>query len=294
MIVVKLLGGLGNQMFQYAAGKALATLHNTSLKLDTSFLQKNAGGAYTQRHYELDVFKLQASLATQAEVEQFPVNAGPAGRWLQRYFPSGFKRVYAAERSGVYFRNFTKLPATTYLDGFWQNENYFKDIRKTLLDDFQLVGTVPEPVEQVLQKINSVNSIAMHVRRGDYVTNPSAAAFHGTCSVQYYQEALRKIASQTGPVEVFVFSDDVEWCRTNLKTDFPLHLVSHNEKACWDLFLMSRCHHNVIANSSFSWWGAWLNTHPNKQVIAPEYWFNGVQSKSTGILAQDWQTQANA
>jgi hypothetical protein len=127
----------------------------------------------------------------------------------------------------------------------------------------------------------------MHVRRGDYVTLKNAGEFHGLCSVEYYHAALKSIDAKEG-AEIFMFSDDIEWCRQNLKFDLPVTYVNNAFHPVWDMYLMSLCSHNIIANSSFSWWAAWLNTNPEKKVIAPEYWFTGKKTQSLDLLLAGW------
>ncbi|MEI6019621.1 MAG: alpha-1,2-fucosyltransferase [Bacteroidota bacterium] len=291
MIVVKLIGGLGNQMFQYAAGKALAHRHGVSLKLDVTGFDKATEGAYTQRHFELGCFKLQTEIATEAELKRF--TRFEENRWLrvaQRKMPWLFSNTFFSESGSQFHETFLKLGANTYMNGYWQSELYFNDIRKILLQDFELNETMPKTLDHWFNKIQTINSVSMHVRRGDYVQLASANAFHGICSELYYQNALSKLQLDEKNVEIFVFSDDINWCKENLKFKTKTHFVDHAEKACWDLFLMRHCKHNIIANSSFSWWAAWLNEHTNKRVFVPEYWFTNIKSDSIDILAHHWES----
>ena len=294
MIIVKLIGGLGNQMFQYAAGKSLALKLGVPLKLDLSDLQKKAEGAYTQRYFELDRFDIQAEIATADEIRAYVKNKNSKIlRVLQRQLPFVFKHVYFAEIGSKFMPGFNNLGPHTYLDGFWQSELYFENYRKEIQKAFTVVEKMPEDVKELQSHINSVNSVAMHVRRGDYVNLPSAAAFHGTCSKAYYEKALRKIIESKINPEVFIFSDDLAWCKENLKFDTPTHYVNQSGHAIWDIYLMRLCNHQVIANSSFSWWAAWLNQHTNKRVFVPEYWFNNIQTNAIDILAKNWEIIPN-
>lgn len=292
MIVVKLTGGLGNQMFQYAAAKALATRHNVGIKADLSFLNKKADG-YTQRHYALAVFKTQLEIASEAEVLKFKRKTNnKITRFLQRSFPFLFTALYAAEHGSAYHTAFKSYPRNTYLDGYWQNEKYFADYRSAIIGAFQPEGTLPAQLIEIGDKIKTINSVSIHVRRGDYINLKSASDFHGTPGIAYYQKAVELVAQHEKNIELFVFSDDIHWCIENLKFDQPVTFISHNYAAVWDLYLMSRCGHNIIANSSFSWWAAWLNTNKDKIVIAPEFWFAGKKSRETGIIPKSWITLA--
>jgi hypothetical protein len=130
---------------------------------------------------------------------------------------------------------------------------------------------------------------AVHVRRGDYVNLKTATDFHGVLSVNYYRDAMKLVSAKHPDVQFFVFSDDLKWCRENFNIDLPLTFVdNHSAYSSADLFLMKYCHHNIIANSSYSWWGAWLNQNPNKMVIAPDKWFAGIGVSSEGIYCENW------
>lgn len=144
--------------------------------------------------------------------------------------------------------------------------------------------------EQVAQNILSVNAVSLHVRRGDYVSNLTINQFHGTCSLEYYNQAIAQIAKKVETPHFFVFSDDPEWVKSNLKIDYSITIVDHNnaDKNYEDIRLMSLCKHHIIANSSFSWWGAWLCRNPNKIVIAPLKWFNDKSINTTDLIPDGW------
>ena len=291
MIVVKLIGGLGNQMFQYAAGRYLAWLHKTELLMDTSYLEKDPAGNYTKRKLELDVFHIDLKIATTADIERFNIkNANKFLRLFQRKLPILFKNLYVAESGTTYHREFLSYPANTYLDGFWQSELYFKPIESVLVNDFVLKDPLNKDNKEWLKKIESCESVSMHIRRGDYISNASAQSHHGSCSPDYYKKALEYIKEKHKKVEIFVFSDDLEWCNANLKMQETLHFVDANQKENLhlDMFLMSHCRHNVIANSSFSWWAAWLNRNNEKIVIAPLKWFNDTTIKTYDLIPKEW------
>ena len=292
MIIVKLIGGLGNQMFQYAAGRYLAHLHQTELLVDTSFLEKNPNGAYTKRELELSVFNLDLKIATKDDVKKFNIEGSTKySRALQRHLPILFSNLYAAESGIQYQKEFLNYPKNTYMDGFWQSERYFKPIESLLLAEFTPKEDLNSENQNWLNKISTVESVSMHIRRGDYVSNKNAQQHHGNLSLDYYLNALKLIKETHKQVEVFIFSDDLDWCKANLNLDNEIHFVDANQKQNFhlDMFLMSYCKHNIIANSSFSWWAAWLNQNVNKIVVAPLNWFSDKSLNTKDLIPSSWK-----
>jgi len=276
MICVRLDGGLGNQLFQYAAGRALAIRHNTGLLLDTFALNSSARGV-TARSLELYHYK-HASHVSQLSIFRF-------SKWL-RFFPKLTNFVspwHMFVEDGLGFNNeFQLLPDMTYLFGYWQSYRYFSNVECQIVSDLTPVNRMSDTSKALEEKIDSCVSVAIHVRRGDYVSLPSASELHGSLPIDYYKVAVNKISSTVTDVRYFVFSDDPNWCRENLSLDRSAIYVTHNTGAdSWqDLMLMACCKHHIIANSSFSWWGAWLADHrcsvaSTRMVIAPARWFSG-------------------
>lgn len=291
MIVVKLIGGLGNQMFQYAAGRHLASLRHTDLLIDTSFLNKNPHGAYTKRELELSVFNIDLKEALPSDIKKFNIeNSTKLTRVLQRNLPILFSNLYIAESGNVYQKEFLNFSKNTYLDGFWQSEKYFKSIEAIILKDFIFRNELNFENVNWLNKINSCESVSLHIRRGDYVSSKNSQEHHGNLSFDYYTKALNLINEKKSNIEVFVFSDDIEWCRQNLKLRQKTFFVDANQKNNFhlDMLLMSKCKHNIIANSSFSWWAAWLNQYKNKIVIAPSHWFANKSFNTKDLIPSQW------
>lgn len=289
MIIVQLIGGLGNQMFQYAAGKALALHLGTELKLDINHLEAETRNEYTKRHFELNCFKLNSSIANKEDLAvYFPIKTTFLKRMSQRFFASLSKGKIFYEPEKKYTSEFFQLSDNTYLTGFWQSEKYFRKYAAQIRSDFRPLNTLPSDLELLKEKISESESVSLHVRRGDYVILKSASDFHGSCGLDYYSKAVEALSSNK-KIELFVFSDDIYWCKQNLNFDVPVTYVEQNNGACWDLYLMSLCKHNIIANSSFSWWGAWLNENSEKVVVAPEYWFKSVKSKELDIIPDAWK-----
>jgi hypothetical protein len=291
MIIVKLIGGLGNQMFQYAAGKSLALKNHTDLYIDISHLAKDTKGAYTKRELELDVFNTKYHIATSEQIEKFRIdNQNKYTRFLQRNYPFLFSNLYVAESGNKFNSQFFKYGRNTYLDGFWQCEDYFKMHRELLLKDFTLKHALHPEEESLKQTIQNGTNISLHVRRGDYVSIPSNLNFHGVLDVEYYNKAIELIKQKTKIDKVFVFSDDIEWCKQNFTNHELFNFVdfTHKVPAYQELYLMSQCSHHIIANSSFSWWAAWLNNKPNKIVVAPKVWFADKSIDTSDIVPKQW------
>jgi Glycosyl transferase family 11 len=266
MIIVNLYGGMGNQLFQYAAGRQLAEKHHTTLKVDIENFKTDKRREYSLHHFNIkEIFCTSFDKAIIKWKER-------TRKLLNKEKPGA---IYT-EQSRGFDEKFMKLRNNTYLDGYWGNEKYFTTIENIIRTEFT-VRLPPTGInEMYLQKIKATNSVAIHVRRGDYVSNKETNAFHGVCSVAYYQEAITQLSAKISDPHFFIFSDDIPWVKENLLINkFPVDYIEHNNNlAHEDLRLMHSCKHNIIANSSFSWWGAWLNNNPGKIVIAPEKWNN--------------------
>lgn len=293
MIIVKLMGGLGNQMFQYAAGRRLAHVHNVPLKLDLSWFN-NIENVNTARRYELHIFNITADTASPEEVALFKKDRLSA-------FPDLIKKIINAatllqnskwirEKHYHFDPAVLELPDNVYLEGYWQSEKYFSDIERVIRKEFT-VKIEPDPLNrQIADAIDRSEAISIHVRRGDYVLNPATREFHGICTLDYYRAAIEKIASHTQRPHFYFFSDEPEWVKENLSPGYPATIIDHNgpDKAYEDMRLMSLCRHHVIANSSFSWWGAWLCGNPEKIVIAPKRWFNKPDISTDDLIPETW------
>ncbi len=282
------MGGLGNQLFQYAAGKALAAHHGTELWVDLSFLE--AEGEHTKRHLELQAFKVNYRICTKKELERF-TQPSIFRKAISKYLPfAGFQNYIANEKNFAYQEDFFSYPANTYLNGFWQSEKYFKQIRDLLLHELVIKKPLPNNCADIKNAILKTPSISLHIRRGDYVSNKQANAFHGVLPIAYYEEAVNYLNALFGPLPVFVFSDEMDWVKQNLRLNNASTYVDVNTggSAIYDLHLMSLCRHNIIANSSFSWWGAWLNAQPDKVVIAPKQWFADSSINTADLVPPGW------
>jgi len=275
MISIQLQGGLGNQMFQYACGRSIAFKLKTELFLDTTQLQNYITG-YTSRSLELGIFNIKYFQASNRNTKIYKPLFYRIANVLA--FKVGLRGIqtskYFVEKGYNYNAAIDKVAKDCSLMGYWQSFRYFENIESLLREEFQFQRILDDDNQNRLNRINLENSISLHIRRSDYVNNKSHD-IHGTCSIEYYKKAVENIASKVSNPSFFIFSDDIEWAYTKLNFNYPCVFVAGNNgaKSYIDMQLMSHCKHNIIANSSFSWWGAWLNSNPNKIVIAPKQWF---------------------
>ncbi len=283
MIIVNLKGGIGNQLFQYALGRHLALKNNTELKLDISGLDKANKVGDIYRPFDLDSFSIKATIANNDEVSKLKYPYGllsKAWRWFS------FKIL--KEKNLVFDPKVLKWSDNLYLDGYWQSPKYFDDIRETLLSELVFNRILSTSAQDYLKQIETNNSIALHVRRGDYVKNPTVLKEFGICSNDYYTKAVKYISENVTHPIFFVFSDDIEWVKENIHLpESTIYVKGPNMTAIEDLVLMSKCQHNIIANSSFSWWSAWLNDHFDKIVIAPAPWFDTIEYDKD-LIPKSW------
>lgn len=280
MIITKLIGGLGNQMFQYAAGRSLAHANNTQLKLDISGYNNQKG--ITPRSYMLDIFNIQSNYANKTEIYKFRGN-----NILLRIFKMN---PYIMEKQFYFDPKIHIVKDNSYLDGYWHSEKYFKNIEQIIRQEFTYINKPDKTNKELIKQIDSCNSVSVHVRLGDYVEDEKTNQFHGVCRLDYYKAAITHEARQVKSPHFFVFSDDPGWCKANLHLKYPTTYVTNNHggKDYEDMRLMSECKHNIIANSSFSWWAAWLNQYPDKTVIAPKKWFNDKSINTRDLIPKSW------
>lgn len=290
MIIVKITGGLGNQLFQYAFGKYLSVKLNTELKFD---IQTNYDSSnFTNRSVGLANFNIKLNLASKNEIDEFKYFNNKLFARIERKFVQKLaflNRSYMVQNSLNPQKNIVKFRNNCYYDGYWQSEDYFKQIANILQQELKsnFNPVLSEPNRYLLNEIRNSESVSIHVRRGDYISIQLNNSLFSICSLKYYEEAINYIKRKIKNPLFFVFSDDIEWAKENLRGDNFI-FVTGNEPAD-DMYLMSLCEHNIIANSTFSWWGAWLNKNSEKIVIAPKQWYNGKLNKSTkDLIPAEW------
>ncbi|MEL0438983.1 alpha-1,2-fucosyltransferase [Phycobacter sp. K97] len=276
MITARLHGRLGNQMFQYAAARALAERTGTSVSLDTREAIRRGEGVLT-RVFDLDLVAPSALPPLKSDA-------------LLRYaIWRAFGRAprFQRERGLGYNADFDTWGDDTYLHGYWQSERYFAGIADRIRSDFIFPEFSNTQNAEMADRIHGCNAISLHVRRGDYL----ALAAHVLCDQAYYEAALARILDGlSGTPTVFVFSDDPQWAKENLPLPCEKIVVDFNgpETDFEDMRLMTLCQHNIIANSSFSWWAAWLNPNPEKRVTGPAQWFGDPKLHNPDILPDSW------
>ena len=287
MIVVKLQGGLGNQMFQYALGRAVSLRKKTELFLDIFSFKEDK-----LRKYTLDVFSVEQKFATKQDTyrfRKFKRKTGFIGKFYNILFARSDK--YFNEKIFHFDPEIFDVSNDCYIDGYWNTEKYFKDIRPTILKDFSNKAPISGKNKEISESIASKNSVSVHIRRGDYANDSVTRTTHGLLDKDYYYKAFDYIKNNVSNPALFVFSDDIPWVKDNLALPFPDTYIDWNaDKPQEDMRLMSLCKHHIIANSTFSWWGAWLSQNPNKIVIGPKKWFNQVKPNvhTRDVMPESW------
>jgi len=261
MIISKINGGLGNQMFQYAIAKAIAIKHNKTFKLDITAYE-----TYTLHNgYRLNIFNIEENIATEKDVERLKGKENIFNKILNKF--NLLKNVYT-EKERTIFDKGVFLRDDIYLDGYWQNEEYFCDIRDEILKDFSVKENNTLKVKEYLEQINNTNSVSIHIRRGDYSKHPEI----GILDISYYIDAINFINTKIKNPTFYIFSNDIEWCKSNFDFIGNKVFICDTKTEVDDMTLMRNCKHYIVANSSFSWWSAWLNENEDKIVIAPKKW----------------------
>lgn len=273
MIISELIGGLGNQMFQYSAAMALAKRSNVDFRIDNSQF-----ASYPLRPYALADWCISGKIATHNEMLKVASEGDLLLETGSSYEPKMFQKFQSL-----------------YMRGYWQSEDYFIDIREQLLSEFIPANELSQSDKNIISYMEDVAPIMMHIRRGDYVSNSHTNSFHGVMPIEYYQNSIEKILNEATDIDgkdvvYFVFSDDPDWCEESFTWLEPKVIVRHNppKKGFMDIYLMSKCKHFVIANSSFSWWGAWLSQNKSKIVVAPKEWFQSKNVESDHIVPKSW------
>lgn len=283
MVLVRVSGGLGNQMFQYAIAKSIAKKNNDIFKLDISFYSNQK-----LRKFELNEFDTIINFASRKEIIEF---AGNENIFFKIKRKLGFimkrpKSYFPEKEATIFDESVFNYSENIYLDGYWQNSKFFNNIRSELIEDFSFVGQISNSANIYLNKIKAKQSVSIHIRRGDYVSNQKANSIHGVTSLEYYKKAIEFILKKIENPYFFIFSDDINWCKNNFEFLENKEFIDNTNNAFEDLELMKNCKHNIIANSTFSWWGAWLNQNDKKIVISPKIWW--VARVDKNLALEDW------
>jgi len=261
VIVTRINGGLGNQIFSAHKIANASIKNNIIFKLDITAYETYK----LHNGYRLNLFNIDEHIATEEEIKSFKGKDNIINKIINKLNLN--KLIYKEKERTLYDKNiFTKKDI--YLDGYWQNEKYFINIKDEMIRDFIPKNNNSIIVENYLKDINTTNSVSIHVRRGDYANHPNI----GILDISYYQKAVIYMTKYIENPIFYIFSNDIEWCKENFMFIDKKIIIDKTNNEIEDMILMKNCNHNIIANSSFSWWGAWLNKNNNKIVIAPKKW----------------------
>lgn len=298
MIVVQLTGGLGNQLFQYAFARHLALLNESDLLLDTTQVESRSDPAH-RRQYKLHHFSIPSQVVSwdsrlrlSFRAKGIRYSRGPVSR-LSRLFRNS-KLLRELSESHFHFdTNALASRGDFYVTSYWQSPRYFDSIANQIRADLVLNQALSPEHQLIKDQIKATaGSVALIVRRGDFANHSHHSKFHGCCSHEYYQEAQAIIKSRVKEPHLFIFSDDIEWARDNIDFSCPAtfmdHPYNHSNYDYVDLHLISTCQHHIIANSTYGWWGAWLNQHSDQIVIAPKRWFLDASIDTSDVCPAEW------
>ncbi len=280
MIITKIIGGLGNQLFQYAAARCIAEKYGTNVKLDESSYNE-----YKLRSLELNSFHAKFDFATEAELASYHQTF--INKIKNRVLPVAKRNVYKAPF--FHFDNrFFSVSNNTYLKGYWQSEKYFLPVQQLIRQELTIKKEFVESLKDFAETLSRENSVSVHIRRGDY-KDKTFSTFHGILPAVYYDKAFKILNNKINDARYYFFSDDIGWVKNDLNMPGATYISGTISKThIEDFYLMSHCKHNIIANSSFSWWAAWLNNNPDKIVIAPKKWFNKGPQDTQDLIPEGW------
>lgn len=290
MVTVQLNGGLGNQLFQYAAAKSLSMHHNVPLLIDiSSFQREDLPELEVPRDFELYNFEgVNDKTIVLSKKDNEDIINFLKKKSIVKLLPNHKRKVYS-EPFYHFDKNFFHSKKNVLLRGQWQSEKYFRRFSNFFHDSFQLKTSLIENCLHQGQQLQAIQSVSVHVRRSDYLRKKIILEWHGVMEKDYYLKAFKYLEEKIGSFEVFYFTDDTEWVKNELLPAKEGEIISTATKNHYeDFYLISQCRHNIIANSSFSWWGAWLNKNPDKIVIAPTNWFNQGPKDTQDLLPQAW------
>lgn len=296
MIIVRIVGGLGNQLFQYSFAKSLSYKYNKRLFIDNSLFN----------HYQskMEQTVLENSMIRDYQLKYFNIRS----KLLNRYFGHLiFRNLINNRNSGFLdnavskFFNFELITPNNFsdlkiaqtkniiLDGYWQNQEIIEEYKQEMIKEFKIKKPLSSKYREIIKNINATNSVAVHVRRGDYIDNTTMKEKFVECDTDYYNNSMNYLNDIYNDSKYYVFSDDIEWSKSNLNNAKNVHFVDIDGLAYEHLYLMSQCKHQIIANSTFSWWAAWLNTNSSKLVLYPKNWYYDKELNNTVVrVPSNW------
>jgi hypothetical protein len=284
MVIVKIYGGMANQLFQYAAGYALAIKHGVPLKLDISYFHEL--NTDTKRVFELNKFLIDYQLASQEEIQQL-FKFRKIDYALNKIMPFAKKKFYGEKKIG-FDDDFFKLGSHIYLRGYFQSEKYFLDCKLSIFQQFIFRNTTNDHLQLFLEKLNQQKTVALHIRLGDYL-QPSTNSIMASFDLSYYKSSIEYIQKHVNDAIFLVFSDQIPLAKQLLTIEANLLFVdaSISKSADEDFVLMQSCQHQIIANSTFSWWAAYLNQKSGKIMVAPRKWYKDHFGDATDLYPKN-------
>lgn len=278
MVIIRVKSGMGNQLFQYALYKKFETL-GKEVYIDLGYYE----GKRLNGHYALDTLGLFPKVADKAMVESL---AGKENLWGKVIRRAGLKQTYIRDYTLLYRPDILDMD-NVYLNGYWQSEKYFEDIRDILLSEITFPTDKAGRNEELYQKIRNTESVCVTIRRGDYLTNSKHKKDYYVCDENYFDEGMRKIKEDVGSPTFFAFSDDIEWVKDNIRFPGEVFYERGDDPIYEKMRLMSACRHFLISNSSFSWWVQYLSKNPDKIVYAPRQWY--ADGRQADIYQDNWK-----
>jgi len=299
MIIVRINGGLGNQLFQYATARAISLKLNRKLFLDKSWyrdihIQENRSdpNATTHRDFLLNYFSVQSRVINKIHlnwIKRLEIRSRNSNFFkFLREGPLNIFSYKTINHNNYSLESIQEHPHV-YLIGYWQNNNIIDDYKNQISNDLILRHSLSTNNEHYLKSINTTNSVAIHFRRCDYQSKSKSRDVHASCSNNYYYEGIEYLQNNMNNLHYFIFSDDMTWVKNNIDFNANITFIDNDGPSHEHFYLMSQCKHQITANSTYSWWAAWLNTYPGKVIITPKYWYNDKQLNNTVIhLPNEW------
>lgn len=284
MLIARITGGIGNQLFQYAFVRSLSIKLNQKFKLDLSwyhdyhkFEKSNDPKAATKRDFLLNYFNIKSPVTNKVYLNLIKrLEIRSKNSIFFKFLLDGPLNNFSFEK--IDHNNFSleviKESPRVYLTGYWQNNDIIEEYKKRISNDLILKHPLSANNKSYLKSINSISSVAIHFRRGDFISKPKPRELHAPCSSNYYQNGIKQIQKIINNAHFFIFSDDIKWIKNNYNFSTNTTFIDNAGPDYEHLFLMSQCKHQITANSTFSWWAAWLNPNSGKIIITPKYWYN--------------------
>ncbi|MFK8006492.1 MAG: alpha-1,2-fucosyltransferase [Saprospiraceae bacterium] len=289
MVTIRLKAGMGNQMFQYAFGLRMARALGVDLRIDLSLLLDRArGDKHVYRNYDLTIFNVSHDFTINPSILKtlYKTKSSKISKLTRKWI--GRNKNYIKEPHFHVSQDILNHPKdNTIYEGWWQSEDYFSEIAAEVKDVFSFIDPIQKDSKELLHKLQNSNSVCLNVRRTDFLKVDTL----NTTNEKYFFRAAKYIAERVENPVFYIFSDDVEWCRDNIRLDYPTEVIGHEHKGRKFgnyMQLMIACQHFIIPNSSYAWWAVWLNANPSKLVVAPKVWFNDSEIDTSDLVPKEW------